>query len=93
MNLASFDIDGTLTETQEKGFARIVSIGDGLWDVRTARKLNFPFLGIGSGAREEELRRAGATHVLQDFADYDGLIQYLEEAEVPRAETGHFAGG
>lgn len=68
-------------------FARVVSVGDGVWDVRTARNLKFPFLGIGSGDREEKLRRAGATHVLKDFADYSRLIRCLAEAEVPKAES------
>ena len=72
---------------QQNGFVRIVSIGDGLWDVRTARNLNFPFLGRGSGARAEKLRRAGATHVLQDFSDYGKLMRCLEEADIPKAET------
>lgn len=68
-------------------FARVVSIGDGLWDVRTARNLLFPFLGVGSGAREERLRQAGATHVLEHFADYGELMRCLEEAQIPKGET------
>jgi len=67
-------------------FARVVSIGDGLWDVRTARNLQFPFLGIGSGARKERLLQAGATHVLEDFADYAKLMHCLEAAEIPKEE-------
>lgn len=68
-------------------FTRVVSVGDGVWDVRTARNLKFPFIGIGSGDREEKLRRAGATHVLKDFADYGQLFRCLAEAEVPKAES------
>jgi phosphoglycolate phosphatase-like HAD superfamily hydrolase len=70
----------------EAGFERVVSIGDGLWDVRTARNLNFAFLGIGTGDRKEKLLRAGATHVLKDFSDYDKLISCLNDAEVPLKE-------
>jgi phosphoglycolate phosphatase-like HAD superfamily hydrolase len=72
---------------QQNHFARIVSVGDGLWDVRTARSLKFPFLGIGSGEGEKKLRRAGATHVIKDFADYSQLIRCLVEANVPKAES------
>ena len=72
---------------QQNRFARIVSIGDGLWDVRTARNLKFLFLGIGIGDAERKLRRAGATHVLKDFEDYEKLIRCLMEAKVPQAET------
>ena len=72
---------------QQKHFARIVSVGDGVWDVRTARSLGFPFLGIGAGKdAEKKLRRAGATHIIEDFTDYKQLVDYLTEAEVPRAE-------
>jgi phosphoglycolate phosphatase-like HAD superfamily hydrolase len=71
---------------QQRHFARIVSIGDGLWDVRTARNLRFPFLGIGRGEGEIKLRRAGATHVIEDFADYNQVLRCLAEADVPKAE-------
>ena len=66
-------------------FAKIVSIGDGLWDVRTARRLNFTFLGVGRGESAAMLRQAGAKHVLEDFADYGRLVCFLNEAEIPTA--------
>ena len=68
---------------QQTRFDRVVSVGDGLWDVRTARNLNFAFLGIGSEGRKERLARAGATHVLEDFSDYSELISCLTKAGVP----------
>ena len=72
---------------QQPRFDRVVSVGDGLWDVRTARNLNFPFLGIGSGGLKDKLQRAGATHVLKDFSDYEKLIGCLMDAKVPGAQT------
>lgn len=72
---------------QQNNFARVVSVGDGLWDVCTAQNLKFPFLGIGSGEREEKLRQAGATHVIQDYCDYSRLLDCLVEADVPKAES------
>ena len=72
---------------QQSHFARVVSVGDGVWDVRTARNLKFPFLGVGSGDGEKKLRRAGAMHVIEDFADYSQLIHCLVEADVPKAES------
>ena len=72
---------------QQARFERIVSVGDGLWDVRTARNLNFAFLGIGNDRGKEKLLRAGARHVLRDFSDYDELIGCLTKADVPGAET------
>jgi len=69
---------------RQSHFERIVSVGDGLWDVRTARNLKYPFLGIGCGDYEKILRRAGATHVIENFADYSHVIGCLLEAEVPK---------
>jgi phosphoglycolate phosphatase-like HAD superfamily hydrolase len=66
-----------------ESFERVVSLGDGLWDVRTARGLGFAFVGVGGGERAEGLRRAGASHVVEDFRDYGRLLRCLEEAEVP----------
>jgi phosphoglycolate phosphatase-like HAD superfamily hydrolase len=68
-------------------FERIVSIGDGLWDVRTARRLSFTFLGVGCGESAAMLYQAGAKHVIEDFADYDQLVRFLNEAEIPTVEV------
>ena len=45
-------------------FDRVVSIGDGVWDVQTAIELDMPFVGIGTGNARDQLRRAGASIVL-----------------------------
>lgn len=36
----------------------IISVGDGLWDLKTARALGLRFLGIGAGAKGKALREA-----------------------------------
>jgi phosphoglycolate phosphatase-like HAD superfamily hydrolase len=64
-------------------FDRIVSVGDGVWDVRTAARLDLAFIGVASGARAEMLREAGAKHVISDFEDADRFFECLEEAEAP----------
>ena len=69
-----------------ESFDSVVSVGDGLWDVRAARNLKLPFLGVGTGARAEMLRRAGASHVIGEFTDYARLLRCLTEAGVPGAE-------
>jgi phosphoglycolate phosphatase-like HAD superfamily hydrolase len=71
-------------EYQSEDFDRIVSVGDGVWDVRTAARLGLAFVGVGSGARAEMLRGAGAKHVIPDFEDADRFFLCLEEAEAPR---------
>ncbi len=72
---------------QRDKFDRIVSVGDGVWDVRTAARLGLAFVGVGSGARAELLRAAGAKHVIPDFEDTDRFFACLEEAEPPNAEA------
>ena len=65
------------------GHTRIVSIGDGVWDVEAARRLGWPFIGIGTGGRADRLRSAGATVILEDVADTDTLLTALATAPVP----------
>jgi phosphoglycolate phosphatase-like HAD superfamily hydrolase len=45
---------------------RIVSFGDGLWDLKTARTLGYEFIGIGDGEKARRLVEAGAP-VFRDF--------------------------
>ena len=68
---------------RRENFDRIVSVGDGVWDVRTAARLGLAFVGVGGGAQAEALREAGAKHVIPDFEDVDRFFSLLEEAEVP----------
>lgn len=69
---------------QQTNFERIVSVGDGVWDVKTAINLELPFVGIGSAARAEALQQQGAKHIVPDFVDINGFFAYLEEAVIPR---------
>ncbi|MES2207918.1 MAG: HAD hydrolase-like protein [Pseudomonadota bacterium] len=52
--------------------SRIVSVGDGLWDFKTAKTLGLEFLGIGHGQKAEALRSLGAV-VFNDFSDLNTL--------------------
>ena len=79
-------VSQSLEQYRLSSFGKIVSIGDGLWDVRTARRLNFAFLGVGCGESAAILRQAGAKHVIEDFADYGRLARSLNEAEIPTVE-------
>ena len=72
---------------RHENFDRIVSVGDGVWDVRTAARLGLAFIGVASGARAEMLREAGAKHVIPDFEDADRFFECLEDAEAPVATT------
>lgn len=64
---------------QQQHFPRIVYIGDGVWDIRTARQLNLDFVGVASGEHETALRAEGARAIIQDFTEYDQFRQMLEE--------------
>lgn len=62
-------------------FDRVVSLGDGPWDVRAAAELAMPFIGVGE--RLSELRRLGASTVLLDYRDLDALRSALDDATPP----------
>lgn len=76
-------ITRALTRYKQTSFGRMVSIGDGSWDVRAARKLRLPFVGVGDGPGRARLFAEGASHVIRDFADFDTLMKCLCEATVP----------
>lgn len=78
-------VSHALEHHRQNRFEKIVSIGDGLWDVRAAARLRMAFLGVGDEEGEERLRRAGATHVIKDFSDYDNFLRVLNGAEIPQA--------
>jgi len=42
-------------------------VGDGVWDLRASRELDWAFVGIASGARALQLVRAGASEVRKNF--------------------------
>jgi phosphoglycolate phosphatase-like HAD superfamily hydrolase len=48
-------------------FQRVVSVGDGMWDLTTAEDLGLEFIAIAGGAKRGELERAGATRFHEDY--------------------------
>jgi len=71
----------------ETQFDRVVSIGDGVWDVATAAALDLPFVGIATGEKAESLRRAGASAVYPDYRELTAFLSALASADVPRASV------
>jgi phosphoglycolate phosphatase-like HAD superfamily hydrolase len=67
----------------QRRFDRVVSVGDGVWDVQTASVLGLPFVGIATGARADRLRSAGARAVLPDYSNLDAVWAALETATTP----------
>ncbi|HEX8251176.1 MAG TPA: HAD family hydrolase [Pyrinomonadaceae bacterium] len=64
---------------RQNEFEKIVSIGDGVWDLRTAKNLNLEFIGIAGGKRADKLRREGAEFLIEDFRDYKSFLEYLNK--------------
>ncbi|MEE8189123.1 MAG: HAD family hydrolase [Kiloniellales bacterium] len=64
-------------------FARVVCIGDGIWDVGTAASLGLPCIGVGTGGHAERLTAAGASRVVPDFTDLEAIFNALEDATPP----------
>ena len=54
-------------------FTNIISIGDGLWDLKTARNLSIDFVGIGN-KNKEILLDNGATNWYKDINEFRKVI-------------------
>jgi len=63
-----------------RSFNNIVYIGDGIWDIRSARKSGYTFIGIASDSQAQELFAAGATHVFANYNDSESFIAALATA-------------
>ncbi|MBC8753165.1 HAD family hydrolase [Kordia sp. YSTF-M3] len=51
-------------------FKRVISLGDGVWDVKTAKNLGIEFIGIGEG-NQEKLASHGVKHHFENFEKFD----------------------
>ena len=62
---ARADIIRTAVKRAGEELGSSVYVGDGVWDLKATQLLGIPFIGCGS--RPDDLRAAGATHILQDL--------------------------
>jgi phosphoglycolate phosphatase-like HAD superfamily hydrolase len=69
-------------------FARIVCVGDAVWDVRAARELGLPFLGVATKGSARALRTEGAGEIVPDLRDPGTVSRALARARVPRGRGG-----
>lgn len=76
-------VERAACQYKQRLFERVVSIGDGLWDVKTAQKLGLPFVGVAEGEQAKLLRRAGASYVVENFLNELRCLEYFDEARVP----------
>ncbi|ODG97791.1 hypothetical protein A4S05_11980 [Nostoc sp. KVJ20] len=65
---------------QVEKFQKVVFVGDGVWDVKAAYRLNIAFIGIG----DKKLTNVGATKVIKDFTKLEDFLKILQSAEIPR---------
>ncbi|WP_034994939.1 HAD family hydrolase [Beijerinckia mobilis] len=65
-------------------FRRIVLVGDGIWDVATAKSLGWCFVGIGTGPQAASLREAGAMQVVENYLNLTKVVSLLETAAPPQ---------
>lgn len=72
--------------------ARTVLVGDGIWDVRVAARLGWPFVGVGRGHRAALLLDDGASVVIQDFADPELVSARLTDCAIPRVAKARSLG-
>ena len=90
MKLVVFDLDGTLARTDRVdgecftvAVNETLEVGDTVRDVRTAKNLRLPFIGVARGSKADVLRDNGAHHVIEDYHDIERCLRYLEEAKTP----------
>jgi phosphoglycolate phosphatase-like HAD superfamily hydrolase len=73
-------IEKSLKHYRQTEFEKIVSVGDGIWDARTAENLNLDFIGVAhSGKSAGKLREEGAEFIVEDFKDYEIFFEYLNK--------------
>lgn len=72
-------IEKSLKYFRQSHFEKVVSIGDGVWDVRTAKNLSLDFIGISEDKNAGKLRKEGAKFIIKDFIDYALFIEYLNK--------------
>jgi len=64
-------------------FDRVVSVGDGIWDVRAAARSGLPFVGVAGEPTSRALEMEGASHILENYLDMARCLRALEEARIP----------
>ncbi len=62
-------------------FERVVYVGDGAWDVRTAFKLGYAFIGVGQGLCATGIVAQGLAHLLSDYQDTERFFLSLQSVE------------
>ena len=84
----SFSREGFVSEAIDKAksyysvteFEQIISVGDGIWDLKTAQNLNLEFIGIG--AKNKTIMEAnGMEYWFEDFSEFE--IPLFKKLSIP----------
>ncbi len=71
-----------------QSFPEVVYIGDGVWDIRSARKLGYAFIGIAADNAAQALFNEGATDVFPNYDDYESFLLALNKSKgITKGET------
>ena len=59
-------------------FDSVVYVGDGIWDVKSARSVEYHFIGVGIDDGASRLRDEGAIYIIPDFKNKREFFNILE---------------
>jgi phosphoglycolate phosphatase-like HAD superfamily hydrolase len=66
---------------------RVVSVGDGPWDAKTAEELGIAFIGVGDGAVGRRLYELGARGVVPHYLDVARFLRMLDTSGTPPGKS------
>ncbi|MEI7904446.1 MAG: HAD family hydrolase [Candidatus Firestonebacteria bacterium] len=73
-------LDGAVQKAKAKygvsNFSAIVSVGDGLWDLKAAEATGIPFIGVGN---KKQLDEYSVEHWVENFLDKDEFFELLKK--------------
>lgn len=64
--------------TYQQTFTHVIYVGDGIWDVRAAKNLKYPFIGIATGEAAHQLKIEGAKVILPHYEDLQAFWDALD---------------
>jgi phosphoglycolate phosphatase-like HAD superfamily hydrolase len=71
--------DRALLTSRQSEFETVTYIGDGIWDGIASQKLDYQFIGIGTGDRAAVLHATGAKCVFPDYQEVDKFMAKLHQ--------------
>lgn len=72
-------IDRAKSYYQVADFQNIISVGDGIWDLRTARNLGLTFIGIGK-KNQSDFMAENVSYFINDWKDFE-MQEFLKRLQ------------